>query len=59
MRALMKIKLECENVKMRLSTDKDVIYIIEEVNGDDDFKLNITSDKLEKIMYRFMESKFK
>ena len=29
MRALMKIKLESENVKIRLSTDKDVFYTIE------------------------------
>ncbi len=49
MRALMKIKLECENVKMRLSNDKDVIYMIEELNGDDDFKFNIKSDKLEEL----------
>ena len=49
MRALMKIKLECENVKMRLSNDKDVIYMIEELTGDDDFKFNIKSDKLEEL----------
>ena len=49
MRALMKIKLESENVKIRLSTDKDVFYTIEELNGNDDFKLKINSDKLEEL----------
>ncbi len=43
-----KLKLKCENVKMRVSTEKDVIYIIKELNGDD-FKFNINSDKLEKL----------
>ena len=33
---------------MRVSTEKDVIYIIKELNGDD-FKFNINSDKLEKL----------
>jgi len=47
LRALMKIKLESENVKLKLSIDKDAIYIIEELNGNDDFKLKIERDKFE------------
>jgi molecular chaperone DnaK (HSP70) len=47
LRALMKIKLESENVKLKLSTDTDVNYFIEELNGEDDFNLKIEKDKFE------------
>ena len=42
---------KCKNES---STDKDVIYIIEELNVNDDYKFNIKSDKLEELCIAYL-----